>query len=258
MRLASWNVNSIRARCERVVEWLDQYRPDVLCLQETKVPDQEFPAETFQRLGYEIARAGQRTYNGVAILSRHPIEEVEIGLFDSGPDDDKRLIAGRVADIHVLSAYVPNGKHLDSPSYQEKLVWLQKLRETLDRRYRPDQPLLLCGDFNVARDERDVFDIERMRGQLFFTDEEHAALERVLEFGLVDAFRLFESGGQHYSWWDYRAGAFRRNRGLRIDYAFVTKPLAQRLTACWMDREARAKEKPSDHVPVVLDLTPEG
>lgn len=258
MRLASWNVNSIRARCDRVVEWLDQYRPDVLCLQETKVPDHEFPAETFQRLGYEIARAGQRTYNGVAILSRHPIEDVEIGLFGCGPDDDKRLIAGRIAGIQVLSAYVPNGKRLDSPSFREKLLWLEKLRDTLDRRYRPDEPLLLCGDFNVARDERDVFDVERMRGQLFFTEEEHAALEHVLAFGLVDAFRLFESGGQHYSWWDYRAGAFRRNRGLRIDYAFVTQPLAQRLTGCWMDREARAKDKPSDHVPVVLELTPEG
>lgn len=256
MRLASWNVNSIRARYDLVVEWLDQHRPDVLCLQETKVPDHEFPTETFQRLGYEIARSGQRTYNGVAILSRHPIEEVEVGLHDSGPDDDKRLIAGTVTGICVLSAYVPNGKHLDSPSYREKLLWLQKLRDTLDRRYAPDQPLLLCGDFNIARDDRDVFDPERMRGQLFFTDEEHAALDRVLEFGLEDAFRAFESGEGQYSWWDYRAGAFRRNRGLRIDYAFVTKPLAERLTACWMDREARAKDKPSDHVPVVLDLRP--
>lgn len=254
MRLASWNVNSIRARFELVVEWLREHQPDALCLQETKVADHEFPTETFQRLGYEVARCGQRTYNGVAILSRHPIEDVQVGLVGAEPDDDKRLIAGTVAGVRLLSAYVPNGKALDSPSYEEKLRWLERLRETLDRRYRPQQELLLCGDFNIARDERDVFEPERMQGQLFFSAAEHAALERVLAFGLVDAFREVEPEGQHFSWWDYRAGAFRRNRGLRIDYAFLTEPLARRLAGCWMDKAARAKEKPSDHVPVVVDL----
>ncbi|NLE85259.1 MAG: exodeoxyribonuclease III [Myxococcales bacterium] len=254
MRLASWNVNSIRARFELVVEWLREHQPDALCLQETKVADHEFPTETFQRLGYEVARCGQRTYNGVAILSRHPIEDVQVGLVGAEPDDDKRLIAGTVAGVRLLSAYVPNGKALDSPSYEEKLRWLERLRETLDRRYRPQQELLLCGDFNIARDERDVFEPERMQGQLFFSAAEHAALERVLAFGLVDAFREVEPEGQHFSWWDYRAGAFRRNRGLRIDYAFLTEPLARRLAGCWMDKAARAKDKPSDHVPVVVDL----
>lgn len=254
MRLASWNVNSIRARFELVVEWLREHQPDTLCLQETKVADHEFPTETFQRLGYEVARCGQRTYNGVAILSRHPIEDVQVGLVGAEPDDDKRLIAGTVAGVRLLSAYVPNGKALDSPSYEEKLRWLERLRETLDRRYRPQQELLLCGDFNIARDERDVFEPERMQGQLFFSAAEHAALERVLAFGLVDAFREVEPEGQHFSWWDYRAGAFRRNRGLRIDYAFLTEPLARRLAGCWMDKAARAKDKPSDHVPVVVDL----
>lgn len=254
MRLASWNVNSIRARFELVVEWLREHQPDALCLQETKVADHEFQTETFQRLGYEVARCGQRTYNGVAILSRHPIEDVQVGLVGAEPDDDKRLIAGTVAGVRLLSAYVPNGKALDSPSYEEKLRWLERLRETLDRRYRPQQELLLCGDFNIARDERDVFEPERMQGQLFFSAAEHAALERVLAFGLVDAFREVEPEGQHFSWWDYRAGAFRRNRGLRIDYAFLTEPLARRLAGCWMDKAARAKDKPSDHVPVVVDL----
>lgn len=254
MRLASWNVNSIRARYDLVVEWLREHSPDVLCLQETKVTDAEFPGETFQRLGYEVARAGQRTYNGVAILSRHPIEDVEVGLQGARPEDDKRLIAGTVRGIRILSAYVPNGKNLDSPSFAEKLTWLRELRRTLDARHSPDQELLLCGDFNIAREDRDVPDPERMRGQLFFSPEEHAALEHVLAFGLVDAFRKFEPAGEHYSWWDYRAGAFRRNRGLRIDYAFVTEPLAKRMATCWMDRAARAKEKPSDHVPVVVDL----
>lgn len=255
MRLASWNVNSIRARYDLVVEWLREHQPDALCLQETKVADHEFPSETFQRLGYEVARCGQRTYNGVAILSRHPIEDVEVGLMGADPDEDKRLIGATVAGVRLLSAYVPNGKHLDSPSYEEKLQWLRRLRETLDRRYRADQELLLCGDFNIARDDRDVHEPERMRGQLFFSEAEHAGLERVLAFGLTDAFRQFVSEGEHFSWWDYRAGAFRRNRGLRIDYAFVTEPLAKRLSGCWMDRSARAKDKPSDHVPVVVDLT---
>ncbi len=254
MRLATWNVNSIRARLELVVEWLREHQPDALCLQETKVADHEFPTEAFQRLGYEVAKCGQRTYNGVAILSRHPIEDVQVGLVGAEPEDDKRLIAGTVAGVRLLSAYVPNGKALDSPSYEEKLRWLERLRETLDQRYHPDGELLLCGDFNIAHDERDVFEPERMRGQLFFSAAEHAALERLLAFGLVDAFRQVEHEGQHFSWWDYRAGAFRRNRGLRIDYAFLTEPLARRLSGCWMDKDARAKDKPSDHVPVVVDL----
>jgi exodeoxyribonuclease III len=254
MRLASWNVNSIRARYDLIVEWLREHGPDVLCLQETKVVDSEFPTETFQRMGYEVARSGQRTYNGVAILSRHAISDVSVGLKDSGPEDDKRLIAGTVQGVRILSAYVPNGKHLDSPSYEEKLSWLRKLRLTLDASCSSDIPLLLCGDFNIARDERDVSEPERMQGQLFFSEAERDALEEVLAFGLVDAFRQFEEGAGLFSWWDYRAGAFRRNRGLRIDYAFVTKPLAERLTGCWMDKAARAKEKPSDHIPVVVDL----
>lgn len=254
MRLASWNVNSIRARYDLVVEWLREHQPDVLCLQETKVADHEFPGETFQRLGYEVARSGQRTYNGVAILSRHPIEDVQVGLHGAAEDDPKRLIAGSVRGIRILSAYVPNGKNLDSPAYAEKLAWLRELRTTLDHRYRPEQELLLCGDFNIAREDRDVPDPERMRGQLFFSPAEHEALEHVLDFGLTDAFRRFETEGEHFSWWDYRAGAFRRNRGLRIDYAFVTESLAERLAGSWMDKPARAKDKPSDHVPVVIDL----
>lgn len=254
MRIASWNVNSIRARYDLLVSWLEEHRPDVICLQETKVADNEFPTETFQRQGYEIARTGQRTYNGVAIVSRLPLENVTIGLLGAGADDDKRLIAATVGGVRVITVYVPNGKHVDSPSFAEKLTWMKRLRETLEHTTDATQELLVCGDFNVAREDRDVFDPERFRGQLLFSDPERAALEHILDFGLIDAFRMFESEGGHYSWWDYRAGMFQRNRGARIDYALVSAPLAKRLTKTWMDKAARAKEKPSDHVPVVIEL----
>lgn len=254
MRIASWNVNSIRARYDLLVAWLEEHRPDVLCLQETKVSDSEFPTETFQRQGYEIARTGQRTYNGVAIVSRLPLSDVTVGLADAGPDDDKRLIAATVAGVRVMCVYVPNGKNVDSPAYVEKLAWLRRLRETLERTVDPEREFLLCGDFNVAREERDVFDPERFRGQLLFSEPEREALEQVLSYGLSDSFRKFEQDAGHFSWWDYRAGAFARNRGARIDYAFVNEPLSKRLTRVWMDKAARAKEKPSDHVPVVIEL----
>ncbi len=254
MRIASWNVNSIRARYDLLVAWLEEHRPDVICLQETKVADAEFPTETFQRQGYEIARTGQRTYNGVAIISRLPLENVTTGLLGAGADDDKRLIAATVAGVRVVTVYVPNGKNVDSPSFTEKLTWMGRLRETLEKTTDATQPLLVCGDFNVAREDRDVFDPERLRGQLLFTDAERAALEKVLDYGLIDSFRMFEPEGGHYSWWDYRAGMFQRNRGVRIDYALVNAPLSKRLTRVWMDKAARAKEKPSDHVPVVVEL----
>ncbi len=254
MRFASWNVNSIRARYDVLVAWLEEHRPDVICLQETKVADQEFPSETFQRQGYEIARAGQRTYNGVAIVSRHRLEDVTIGLEGAAPEDDKRIISATVCGVRVVCVYVPNGKQVDSPAYVEKLAWLERLRTTLDRCADPEKELLLCGDFNIARDARDVFDVERMRGQLHFTDREHAAFDRVLDFGLVDAFRHFEAAGGNYSWWDYRAGSFQRDRGLRIDYALTTESLTRRLTRVWMDKAVRGKDKPSDHVPVVVDF----
>ncbi len=254
MRYASWNVNSIRARYDALVGWLEEHRPDVICLQETKVADSEFPSETLQRQGYEIARAGQRTYNGVAIASRLPLQDVTIGLWDAAPDEDKRIIAATVDGVRVVCVYVPNGKHVDSPAYVEKLAWLERLRATLDRSADRMQEVLVCGDFNIARDARDVFDVERMRDQLHFTEREHAAFDRVLDFGLVDAFRHFEPSGGHYSWWDYRAGAFTRDRGLRIDYALCTEPLVRRVKRVWMDKAARGMPKPSDHVPVVVDF----
>ncbi len=254
MRIATWNVNSIRARLDHVNDWLRSREPDVLCLQETKVVDSEFPTDTFSRLGYETVRIGQRTYNGVALISRHPIEDVHYGLLGSNPKQDARLISGNIGGVRVLSAYVPNGKNLDSPSYPEKLEWLGRLRENLDATCDPDNPLVLAGDFNIARDDRDVFDAEAMAGKIHFSPPEHEALDRVVAFGLEDCFRKRNDEGGHFSWWDYRMGAFRRNRGLRIDYLFATRSVTDRLTHATIDREPRSWEKPSDHAPVVIEF----
>lgn len=239
---------------DHVQKWLTQESPDVLCLQETKVPDSEFPTDTFARYGYETVRAGQKSYNGVAILARHPITDVFVGLNGGQDEDDRRLISATVRGVRVMSAYVPNGKSLDSPSFREKLTWLESLRRTLDLHEDPSRPLVLGGDFNVARDDRDVFDAARMRGQIHFTDDEHAAIDRILDFGLKDAFRLVEQEGGLFSWWDYRMMGFQKNRGLRIDYLFVSDPVARSLSRVEIDRNPRAWDKPSDHTPVVLDF----
>ena len=254
MRIATWNVNSIRARHDLVLDWTRRQMPDVLCLQETKVTDDEFPSAEFQRLGYSVAMAGQRSYNGVAILSRQPMSDVRIGLVDDAPDAPKRLIEATIEGVRVLSAYVPNGQVVDSPPFVEKLRWLERLRVLLDTRHDPGENLVLCGDFNVARDERDVFSPQRFEGKLHYSLAERRALEQVIGFGLVDAFRQHHEESGHFTWWDYRAGAFRLNQGLRIDYIFLTPPLARRSTAALIDVGARRLEKPSDHVPVVVEL----
>lgn len=254
MRIATWNVNSIRARLDHVNDWLRSRQPDVLCVQETKVIDSEFPTDTFSRLGYETVRTGQRTYNGVALISRHPIEDVRLGLLDAKPGEDARLISAKIAGVRVLSAYVPNGKNLDSPSYPEKLEWLARLRRTLDATCNVEEALVLAGDFNIARDARDVFDPEAMAGKIHFSPPEHEALDQVLAFGLTDCFREKTKAGGHFSWWDYRMGAFRRDRGLRIDYLFGTRIVTENLKSAAIDKEPRGWEKPSDHAPVIIEF----
>lgn len=254
MRIASWNVNSIRARLDHVAQYLKEASPDVLCVQETKVVDDDFPSEAFTRLGYEAAYVGQRTYNGVALLSRHMVKDVAYGLHGGKSSDPARFIAGTVQGVRVMSAYVPNGKTLESPSYPEKLEWLKRLRVTLDETLRPEDRAVLCGDFNIARDDRDVFDAELMRDKIHFSPPEHEALNHVLDFGLTDAYRARHEEGEQFTWWDYRMGAFRRNRGLRIDYVFPTAPIMETMTSIEIDKTPRTWEKPSDHTPVVIDF----
>ncbi len=254
MKIATWNVNSIRARLDHALDWLERVKPDVLCMQETKVEDDDFPTDEFLRLGYAVAMNGQLSYNGVAILSQLPMKDIKLGLLHEPDTADKRAISASIAGIRVYSVYVPNGKAVSSPSFPEKLDWLGRLRATLDAHVDPKSDVLVCGDFNIATDERDLFDPAAFEGKTHFHPKEHAALARVREFGLHDAFRIHEQAGGHYSWWDYRGGGFRKNEGLRIDYIYLSESLAKRCTRVIMDQEPRRLDKPSDHIPVMVEL----
>jgi exodeoxyribonuclease-3 len=255
MKIATWNVNSLRARLELVTAWLARHEPGVLCMQETKVEDAAFPTLALQQLGYHVVHAGQRTYNGVAIASRSPLTDVKIGLLGAQPDDDKRVIAATVNDTRVVCVYAPNGKAVDSPAFDAKIKWFHALRELLEATQLPPGGVVVCGDFNIAPEDRDVFDPELMRGQLHFTPAEHAALQQLCDFGLVDLFRLHNPAPKQYSWWDYRAGAFRRNQGLRIDYLLGSEQVAARCREVIIDKEERKRERPSDHCPVIAELS---
>ena len=254
MRLATWNVNSITARLPLVTRWLEAARPDVLCLQELKCVDEKFPAEQFAELGYKSAVFGQRTYNGVAILSRSAGTDVQRGLHDDKEGAQSRLIAATIEGVRVVNVYVPNGQFVGSDKYRFKLEWMQRLRHFFDQHYEMNERVLLCGDFNVAPEERDVHDPAQWEGHVLFSKRERAALEKIREWGFVDAFRLHTEEGGFYSWWDYRQGGFRRNNGLRIDHIWVSKPLARVCTESWIDKEPRAWERPSDHTPVVANF----
>lgn len=254
MKIATWNVNSIRARLPRVTGWLARHQPDVLCLQETKAVDGDFPRPEFEALGLHVESFGQKTYNGVAIASRAEPAELVRGLPDDPPDADRRLIAGTFGGVRVIGVYVPNGTEVGSERFAFKLAWFRRLRQMLEATATPQDPVLICGDFNVAPEDRDVYDPEGWRGRLLFHPDEQKALRHLMAWGLVDAFRLHEQQGGHYSWWDYRSGAFHRGWGLRIDLMLMTETLAARCRAVTIDREARKGEKPSDHAPVIADL----
>lgn len=250
MKIATWNVNSIRSRQARVEQWLAQQAPDVLCLQETKVTDDVFPAAPFRALGFEPVIHGQKTYNGVAILSRLPVEAVRRGFDDSEDEAGARLIAARCGPVWVYSAYVPNGQVVGSEQWNVKLRWLARLRAVLERHHKPGDPVAVCGDFNVAPEARDVHDPEFWKTQVLFHPAAREALRNLCEFGLTDTFRLHSEAHGAYSWWDYRGLAFPRNLGLRIDLLLASEGLAARCTAAAIDREARKGPLPSDHAPV--------
>jgi exodeoxyribonuclease-3 len=253
MKLATWNVNSLKIRLPQVLDWLLAQRPDILCLQETKLEDAAFPRAALEAAGYRSAYAGQKTYNGVAILSRLPLQEVHIGLpgFDDG---QRRLIAASAGDIRVVCAYFPNGQSIGSEKYAYKLKWLEALTAWLREELMRHPRLALLGDYNIAPEERDVYDPKAWEGQVLFSAPERAAFRRLLELGLKDAFRLFEQPEKTYTWWDYRMMAFRRNMGLRIDHILLSDALAKDCTACAVDKDARKAERPSDHAPVVAEL----
>ena len=258
MLVATWNVNSIRAREARVLAWLEARRPDVVCLQELKVADEELDAGPLEALGYHVAAHGQPTYNGVAILSRTEPLEVLRGLGDGVDDPQARLVAVRLAtsagELWVGSAYCPNGGEVGSDKWHYKLAWFERLRAWLERHFDSSLPLVLGGDYNVAPDERDVQNPERWASSVLFHPEARAALGRVTAWGLEDAFRLVHDEAGVYSWWDYRRLAFPKNDGLRIDHLLVTEPLVPRVREVVVDRDERKGQKPSDHAPVVATL----
>ena len=255
LRLATWNVNSLKARLERVEDWINQVQPDVLCLQETKLADGAFPDLTFRALGYDCAHHGQGQWNGVAVLSKVGLTDVRAGWDDGGDDDpEARLLWATCGGVRVASAYVPNGRSLDDDHYTYKLAWLERLRRTLDTSEDPSSLLALCGDFNIAPDDRDVHDPAAFEGATHVSQAERAALVRLEEWGLDDVFRRHYDAGGLYSWWDYRRGDFHQGRGMRIDLVLTTSPLTPRARAVLIDRNARKGKQPSDHAPVVVDL----
>lgn len=255
MRIATWNVNSVKAREARVLGWLREHRPDVLCLQELKTPDEAYPAEAVRGEGYRSAVFGQKAFNGVALLSPHPITHVRRGLEDDDPQ--ARLIGGVVKGVTVYSAYFPNGRSVGSEAYDYKLAWMARLLEMLADRHRPGDPVVLTGDFNVAPDDLDANDPGKWEPSVLCHQEAREALERIRRWGFVDVVRKHNPDGGLYSWWDYRRLAFPRNDGLRIDHIFATMTVADRSAGAWVDRNQRKGGKanvPSDHAPVVADF----
>lgn len=255
MRLATWNVNSLKARLPRVEAWLEEVRPDVVCLQETKLADAAFPALPLAALGYEAIHVGEGRWNGVAILSRVGLEDPVAGFDDGGePDPEARLVWATCGGVRVGSVYVPNGREVGHDHYRYKLAFLDRLAEAVTANGAPARPLALCGDFNVAPDDRDVWDPGAFVGATHVSEPERAALRRLQDRGLVDVFRRHHDAGGLYSWWDYRAGNFHRGRGMRIDLVLATEPVAEATGAVLIDRNARKGPSPSDHAPVVVDV----
>jgi exodeoxyribonuclease-3 len=253
VRIATWNVNSLTARLPRVEEWLAYAQPDILCMQETKQADAAFPHGAFATLGYETVHHGDGRWNGVAIASRIGVAEVSSGLGSEFDAQGSRLIAADCGGVRVVSVYVPNGRSLDSDQYPAKLAWLARLRALLDETSSPDRPLAVCGDFNVAPEDRDVWDPAQFEGETHVSPPERAALGELLSWGLVDVFRRLYDDDNLFTWWDYRAGNFHKHRGMRIDLILLTETLAGRAHYGLIDRNARKGQKPSDHAPVFID-----
>lgn len=257
MRIASWNVNSIRARFEHLRELCKHRSPDVVCLQETKVEDDKFPVDDVADLGYRALLFGQKTYNGMATLTRFGLtaDDVKYNLDGDDRSASRRALACTVEGIRIVNVYVPNGQAVGTPAFAQKLAWMERLIAELEAHASPAQDLFLCGDFNVAPEPIDVWDPARWDGRVLFHPEERRRLRRIIDWGLVDVVRAEHLGERGlYSWWDYRAGSFRKNLGLRIDLALLTRPLANCVASATIDRDFRKLERPSDHAPIIVDL----
>lgn len=248
--IATWNVNSLRVRLDHVLQWLTQRQPDVLALQETKLEDQCFPEEAFRQAGYYVCFNGQKTYNGVATISRLPMHD-PLAMLPDLDDTQRRLLAVTIGSLRIVNVYIPNGASIDSDKYSYKLNWLTKLQAYLRRELSDYPRLIVLGDFNIAPDDKDVHDPAAWEGKVLTSPLERRALQEIVTLGFKDSFRLFTDETGHYSWWDYRAGAFRRNHGLRIDHILSSSAVAQDCLSCEIDKKPRGWEKPSDHVPVI-------
>jgi len=253
-KIATWNVNSARARLPHILQWLEANNPDILVLQETKSVNEQFPSTDINKLGYHIICSGQKAYNGVAVISQVEAEDVVMDLPDF-IDPQRRIIAATIAGIRVLNLYVPNGQSVDSEKYQYKLKWLTQIHHYIEQQLAEHQQLVVLGDFNIAPTDQDVHDPKKWEGSVLVSSAERKALQTLLDLGLQDSFRLFEQGSGHYSWWDYRAGSFRRDHGLRIDLILLSAALEKRCKACIIDKAPRTWERPSDHTVVYVELT---
>lgn len=255
MKIASWNVNSLRVRLPQVIDWLALHKPDVLALQETKLPDEKFPQAEIEDAGYKVVFSGQNTYNGVALLSKSYASGTIITDLPGLDDPQRRVLGAQFGDIYVLNLYVPNGAEVGSDKYAYKLNWLGKLQDLIKAQIQATPNLVVLGDFNIAPDDRDVYDPTAWQGRILCSEPEREAFQKLLAAGLVDTFRLFEQPEKSYSWWDYRQLAFRRNMGLRIDHILASLPLAERCVSASIDKEPRKLERPSDHAPVVAEFS---
>lgn len=254
MKIASFNVNSVRARLDTVIDWLEKNSPDVLCLQETKAVDADFPLDTFEKIKYHAVFHGEKTYNGVAILTNHPVKDVRVG-FDGAGSEGTRIVSAKVNNVPIVNTYVPQGFHPLSEKFRYKLDWFDRLLAYFDDNYSPDGPLLWCGDFNVAPDDIDVYDPKYLSGQVGFHPDERASLERFKEWGFVDVFRRHEPSAGQYTFWDYRVrDAVKRKVGWRVDHIWATRPLAKKSIGAWIDVGPRLAIKPSDHTLIVAEF----
>jgi len=261
--VATWNVNSIRSRIDHVKEWLVNNNIDILCLQETKTEDKFFPIEIFSRLGYEVSISGQKSYNGVAIISRFPITNIKIGFDEVVQEykdlailnDQKRIISAEINDIIIINVYVPNGSSISSDKFIYKEKWLKCLQFYLNKINSNHRPICLLGDFNIAPQDRDIHTPNNYKESIMASSKERKLLKDALGDELEDVFRIFEPGDKNWSWWDYRHSAWERDKGWRIDHIYLTEDILSCANSCWIDKEPRSREKPSDHAPVVVDIS---
>lgn len=253
IKIASWNVNSLRVRLAHILAWLKEHQPDILALQETKIIDELFPLGAFQEAGYHAVFTGQKTYNGVALISKTPLSDIQKDI-PALNQQERRVLGGCLKNIRIWNVYVPNGESVESQKYQYKLAWLSDLKNFLASELRHHQQLIVLGDFNIAPEARDVYDPQICEGHVLCSQAEREQLNHLLALGLEDCFRLHHPTDKNYTWWDYRVNAFKRNMGLRIDHIFVSSLLGKKSIHCYIDKTPRSWERPSDHVPIVAEF----